>query len=206
MQSRSRALLLATSVAAIALGAACSPSAPASGAPGGATGGASPACGHAGTSTAISDNGAAGNKYCPLVSATDVASAFGQSGVTGPVIVSSETMTPVSGTSVEEASCYYYANGSVIADIGYTYGSVQGTAQVQYSIAQSTLMSAGCTESTAMAGQQAFVAMCPECDAGTSGALLTVLADTNSVVLVWGVGATQSQEEALAQLVVGRLP
>jgi neutral peptidase B len=166
------------------------------------------ACGYT-SATTISDNGAAGGVYCPLVSAAEVGSALGLSGVTGPVIVSSLSQTPIAGATVAEASCYYYANGAVVADIGYTYGSIMGTAEAQYSIAQSSLMSVGCTESAASAGQEAFLSICPGCDAsdaGTGGPLLTVLVDTNNVLLIWGQGATQSQEEGLADLVIGRLP
>jgi Zn-dependent metalloprotease len=164
------------------------------------------ACGYAGGATMISDNGAAGSMYCPLVSADEIGSAFGLSGVTGPLIVSSQSSMPFAGVSVDEASCYYYANGVLVADIGYTYAGIQGSGASQYSIAQSSLMSVGCVESPASAGQEAFLSVCPGCDGGTGGPLLTVLADSYTILLIWGQGATEAQEEGLADLILGRLP
>ena len=165
-----------------------------------------PPCGSTSTITTITDNGTAGNKYCPLMSASEVGNLLGISGLTGPVIVSSMTQQAVPGIVVEEASCYYYRNGAVAADIGYTNTGLDGTAQLQYSVAQSSLMSAGCTETPASVGQSAFSAACPTCMNGTTGPLLVVQANGTSVLIIATSTASGAQEVDLANAILGVLP
>jgi len=165
-----------------------------------------PPCGSTSTITTITDNGTAGNKYCPLMSPSEVGNLLGISGLTGPVIVSSMTQQAVPGIVVEEASCYYYRNGAVAADIGYTNTGLDGTAQLQYSVAQSSLMSAGCTETPASVGQSAFSAACPTCMNGTTGPLLVVQANGTSVLIIATSTASGAQEVDLANAILGVLP
>jgi hypothetical protein len=160
-------------------------------------------CGSSTPTTNIRDNGAAGDKYCNLLSPAEVGAAIGIPGLSGPVILQSSTDAPVAGIQVEAASCSYQTGGAAAVVISFEISTpVPGALQGILRTAESALSSAGCGVSSG----DTFVASCPAVCGAPATTILGVGVKETSFLQIASGYASAAQEQTLATLIEARLP